>query len=309
MLKYYTPIDSYYKLMKTVDDDPMFDKKRAQKKLRSFVESNEVTISKKAAMMVDHFHEQVIAKKKIGGQARAMVVTAGIPRCIEYYYAISKCLADRRSPYKAIVAFSGEHKYKGQEPALTSAAMNGFSDALIPKTFKKDPYRILIVADMFQTGFDEPLLHTMYVDKPLYDIGAVQTLSRLNRAYPGKDDTFVLDFANKTSVIEESFSKYYRTTILSGETDPNKLYDLIAVKYERDPNINKTYGRAWKRIRDRYAAEHPLCEVCKENGRFVPAEEVHHKKPISQGGTHARDNLMSLCRSCHTKIHHEIGDR
>lgn len=229
VLKYYTPIDSYYKLMKTVDDDPMFDKKRAQKKLRSFVESNEVTIAKKAAMMVDHFHEQVIAKKKIGGQARAMVVTASIPRCIEYYYAISKCLADRRSPYKAIVAFSGEHKYKGQEPALTSAAMNGFSDALIPKTFKKDPYRILIVADMFQTGFDEPLLHTMYVDKPLYDIGAVQTLSRLNRAYPGKDDTFVLDFANKTSVIEESFSKYYRTTILSGETDPNKLYDLITI--------------------------------------------------------------------------------
>ena len=229
VLKYYTPIDSYYKLMKTVDDDPMFDKKRAQKKLRSFVESNEVTIAKKAAMMVDHFHEQVIAKKKIGGQARAMVVTASISRCIEYYYAISKCLADRRSPYKAIIAFSGEHKYKGQEPALTSAVMNGFSDALIPKTFKKDPYRILIVADMFQTGFDEPLLHTMYVDKPLYDIGAVQTLSRLNRAYPGKDDTFVLDFANKTSVIEESFSKYYRTTILSGETDPNKLYDLIAV--------------------------------------------------------------------------------
>ena len=103
--------------------------------------------------MVDHFHEQVIAKKKIGGQARAMVVTASIPRCIEYYYAISKCLADSRSPYKAIVAFSGEHKYKGQEPALTSAAMNGFSDALIPKTFKKDPYRSLIVADMFQTGF------------------------------------------------------------------------------------------------------------------------------------------------------------
>ena len=107
------------------------------------------------------------------------------------------------------MAFSGDHKYKGQEPALTSAAMNGFPDAKIPKEFKKDPYRILIVADIFQTGFDEPLLHTMYVDKPLYDIGAVQTLSRLNRAHPGKDDTFVLDFANKTSVIQEAFSKYY----------------------------------------------------------------------------------------------------
>ena len=229
VLRNYTTIHSWYKIMKTVEDDPMFDKKRAQKKLRAFVEGNSDVIAKKAAMMVEHFHEQVIAKKKLGGKARAMVVTASIPRCIEYYYAINKCLADRHSPYKTIIAFSGEHKYNGQEPALTSAAMNGFPDAKIPKEFKKDPYRILIVADMFQTGFDEPLLQTMYVDKPLYDIAAVQTLSRLNRAYPGKDEVYVLDFANKTSVIEKAFSKFYRTTILSGETDPNKLYDLITL--------------------------------------------------------------------------------
>ena len=228
VLKNYTPIDSFYRLMKTVEDDPMFDKKRAQKKLRSFVESNEYTIAKKAAMMVDHFHELVIAKGKIGGQARAMVVTSSIPRCIEYYYAINRCLAERHSPYKSIIAFSGECKYNGQEPPLTSAGMNGFSDAKIPQTFKADPYRILIVADMFQTGFDEPLLHTMYVDKMLYDIKAVQTLSRLNRCHPKKYDTFVLDFANKPEIIQESFSRYYRTTILSGETDPNKLYDLVA---------------------------------------------------------------------------------
>ena len=229
VLQNYTPIDCFYKLMKTVEDDPMFDKKRAQKKLRSFVESDSYTIGKKAAMMVEHFHEQVIAKGKIGGQARAMVVTSSIPRCIEYYYAINKCLADRHSPYKTIIAFSGECKYQGQEPALTSAGLNGFPDAKIPKTFKQDPYRILIVADMFQTGFDEPLLHTMYVDKPLYDIKAVQTLSRLNRCHPKKHDTFVLDFANKPEMIEKAFSRYYRTTILSGETDPNKLYDLVAV--------------------------------------------------------------------------------
>jgi type I restriction enzyme R subunit len=232
VLKNYTTIDSWYKIMKTVEDDPMFDKKRAQKKLRAFVEGNPDVIAKKAAMMVEHFHEQVIAKKKIGGKARAMVVTASIPRCIEYYYAINKCLADRHSPYKTIVAFSGEHKYNGQEPALTSATLNGFSDSKIEKEFKKEPYRILIVADMFQTGFDEPLLQTMYVDKPLYDIAAVQTLSRLNRAYPDKDEVYVLDFANKTSNIEEAFSKFYRTTILSGETDPNKLYDLISVMEE-----------------------------------------------------------------------------
>ena len=229
--------------MKTVEDDPMFDKKRAQKKLRSFVESDSYTIAKKAAMMVDHFHEQVIAKGKIGGQARAMVVTSSIPRCIEYYYTINKCLADRRSPYKTIIAFSGENKFQGQEPPLTSAGLNGFPDAKIPKEFKKDPYRILIVADMFQTGFDEPLLHTMYVDKMLYDIKAVQTLSRLNRCCPKKYDTFVLDFANKPEIIQESFSRYYRTTILSGETDPNKLYDLVATMEEYQVFSNEDVER------------------------------------------------------------------
>ena len=228
VLQNYTPIDSFYKLRKTVEDDPMFDKKRAQKKLRSFVESSSYTVAKKAAMMVDHFHEQVAAKGKIGGQARAMVVTAGIPRCIEYYYAINRCLSDRGSPFKTIIAFSGESK-REEGMALTSERLNGFSDRKIPSMLKQDPYRILIVADMFQTGYDEPLLHTMYVDKALSDIKAVQTLSRLNRCCPGKHDTFVLDFANKPEVIREAFSRYYRTTILSGETDPNKLHDLVSV--------------------------------------------------------------------------------
>lgn len=229
VLKYYTPIESYYKLMKTVEDDPMFDKKRAQKRLRAFVESDSYTILQKAEMMAAHFHQQVIAKGKIGGQARAMVVTSSISRCVEYYYAVNKCLDSRNSPYKAIAAFSGEHKFHGLEPALTSAAINGFSDAEIPDRFEEDPYRLLIVADMFQTGFDEPLLHTMYVDKMLSDIKAVQTLSRLNRSHPKKYDAFVLDFANDTAIIEEAFSRYYRTTILSGETDPNKLYDLVSL--------------------------------------------------------------------------------
>ncbi len=227
VLKYYTPVDSYYRLAKIIEDDPLFDKKKAQKKLRQFVESNKFAISQKAEIMVNHFHDQVISKGKIGGKARAMVVTSSIERCIEYYYAINKCLADRRSPYKAIIAFSGEKEYGGK--TLTSAAINGFPDNTIEKVFRKDPYRFLIVADMFQTGYDEPLLHTMYVDKMLSDIKAVQTLSRLNRSHPQKHDTFVLDFANKTETIEAAFSKYYRTTILSNETDPNKLYDLIAI--------------------------------------------------------------------------------
>ena len=228
VLKYYTPIDSFYRLKKTVEDDPLFDKKKAQKKLRAFVESQAFTIAEKADMMVSHFHEQVIAKGKIGGQARAMIITSSIERCIEYYHAVNQCLATRRSPYKAIIAFSGEKQLDKDQPPVTSAGLNGFADAAIPKTFKKDPYRFLIVADMFQTGYDEPLLHTMYVDKMLYDIKAVQTLSRLNRACPKKYDTFVLDFFNDPNDIIDSFSRYYKTTLLSGETDPNKLYDLIA---------------------------------------------------------------------------------
>nr|DAJ91367.1 MAG TPA: type I site-specific restriction-modification system protein [Caudoviricetes sp.] len=226
VLQYYTPIKSYYKLAKTITENPMFDKKKAQKRLRAFVESDQFALSTKANIIVEHFHEQVIAKAKIGNKARCMVVTASIERAIDYYYAITRCLAARKSPYKAIVAFSGEKDYDGKP--LTEATVNGFPANQIEKIFKTEPYRFLIVADKFQTGYDEPLLHTMYVDKILTDIKAVQTLSRLNRAHPDKHDTFVLDFANDPDDIQESFSRYYRTTILSSETDPNKLYDLIA---------------------------------------------------------------------------------
>ncbi len=226
VLRFYTPIQSYYKLIKTLADDPEFDKKKAQKKLRKFVESDSFPMSVKAEMIVEHFHEQVIAKGKIGGKARAMVVTAGIDRAIDYYYAIGRCLDARKSPYKAILAFSGDKERDGKQ--VNESSINGFPSNAIEKTFKSYPYRFLIVADKFQTGYDEPLLHTMYVDKLLTDIKAVQTLSRLNRAHPQKLDTFVLDFANDPEDIQEAFSRYYRTTILSSETDPNKLYDLIS---------------------------------------------------------------------------------
>jgi type I restriction enzyme R subunit len=174
--------------------------------------------------MVDHFHEQVIALKKIDGQARAMVVTSGIERAIQYYHAIRDYLAERKSPFKAIVAFSGEHEYGGVK--VTEASLNGFPSSRIAEEIQNDPYRFLVCADKFQTGYDEPLLHTMYVDKVLSDIKAVQTLSRLNRAHPLKHDTFVLDFMNDADTIRDAFADYYRTTILADETDPNKLHDL-----------------------------------------------------------------------------------
>ncbi|MGD0992141.1 MAG: type I restriction endonuclease subunit R [Gemmatimonadales bacterium] len=224
VLKSYTPVDSYYRLVKTVEADPEFDTKRAKKKLRRYVEGHEHAIRLKAEIVVDHFHEQVIGLNKVGGQARAMVVTTGIERAIQYYQAISDYLTERKSPYRAIVAFSGEHEYGGTN--VTEASLNKFPSVKIPDEIQEDPYRFLVCADKFQTGYDEPLLHTMYVDKVLSGIKAVQTLSRLNRSHPQKYDTFVLDFMNDADTIREAFSDYYRTTILAEETDPNKLHDL-----------------------------------------------------------------------------------
>ncbi|MBA4157762.1 MAG: type I restriction endonuclease subunit R [Gemmatimonadetes bacterium] len=226
VLEHYTPVASYYRLTRTVEADPEFDTKRAKKKLRRFVESHDHAIRLKAEIMVDHFHEQVLALNKIGGEARAMVVTSGIERAIQYFHQVRDYLAERKSPYRPIVAFSGEHEYGGAK--VTEASLNGFPSSQIADRIQEDPYRFLICADKFQTGYDEPLLHTMYVDKPLSGIKAVQTLSRLNRAHPRKHDVFVLDFINDTDTIELAFSDYYRTTILSEETDPNKLHDLKA---------------------------------------------------------------------------------
>lgn len=223
VLRNYTPYKSYYKIIKATSDDPEFDKKSASKKLRAYVEAQPETIEQKSHIIVEHFLNKT--SKKIGGQARAMVVTAGIERAIEFYFAIKKKLEEFGSPYKPIVAYTGEKLYMGK--MVSESDINGFPSSQIEKTFKKDPYRLLVVADKFQTGFDEPLLHTMYVDKVLSDVKAVQTLSRLNRCYPKKTDTFVLDFVNEPQDITVAFQKYYKGTILTHETDPNRLNDLI----------------------------------------------------------------------------------
>jgi type I restriction enzyme R subunit len=168
----------------------------------------------------------VLALNKIGGQARAMVVTSGIERAIQYYHAIRDYLVERKSPHRPIVAFSGEHEYGGAK--VSEASLNGFPSSQIADRIQQVPYRFLVCADKFQTGYDQPLLHTMYVDKVLSGIKAVQTLSRLNRAHPQKHDVFVLDFMNDADTIQTAFSDYYRTTILAEETDPDKLHDVKA---------------------------------------------------------------------------------
>lgn len=229
VLENYISADSHYRVIKTVAADEKYDKKKALKQIRAFVEKQPTPIKRKAAQMVTHFLANV--SWKIDHQARAMVVTRGIESAIEYFNAIREMLEENGSKYKAMIAFSGEKTYHGEE--LTEEKLNGIPSGEIEETFRTGDYRILVVADKFQTGYDEPLLHTMYVDKELTDIKAVQTLSRLNRrTNPKKKDTCVIDFHQNEEGVKAAFSKFYHSTIQEGETDPNKLYDLQA-KLER----------------------------------------------------------------------------
>ena len=229
VLKNYTTYKSYYKLKleEGVSQSKEYEIKEANKKMKNFVESHEIAISEKTRIMIDHFNKNV--KQLINGKAKAMVVTKSIESAIKYKDAFDDYLKEMKSPYKAIVAFSGKKNHYKTGEELTEVKMNNFEDGNnnIEEQFEKDEYKFLIVADKFQTGFDQPLLHTMYVDKQLSDVQAVQTLSRLNRAHkPYKKDTFVLDFYNDVDDIKLAFAPYYTTTILSEETDINKLNDL-----------------------------------------------------------------------------------
>lgn len=223
VLKNYTTYGNYYKVYKTIEANPLFESKKASRKIRNFVEGEAFPIRQKAEEIVNHFINN--SSKKINGKAKAMVVTASILRAIEYYYAIKDILKFYKSHFKALIAFSGEKEYKGKK--VTESLLNEFSDKETPEVFKRDDYKFLIVADKYQTGYDEPLLHTMYVDKVLNDVKAVQTLSRLNRCCENKIDTCVLDFANNADDIKNAFQPFYKETKLIEGTDPNKLYDIL----------------------------------------------------------------------------------
>ena len=276
VLEHYTTYDSYYKIIKSTESNPEFDKDQAAKKLRVWVESRPETVAKKARIMVEHFHENVA--NKIGGEARAMIICNGIVRAIDYYYAVKELLKKRNSPYKPIIAFSGTKEYMGKQ--LDEAYLNGFPSSAIEKTFRSGTYRFLIVADKFQTGYDEPLLHTMYVDKPLSDVKTVQTLSRLNRCHPMKKETYVLDFVNSAEDIQKDFQRYYKKTILSHETDVNKLSDkldicdgsMIYEEEEVELFNNKYWSGASREEID------PILDVCVERFKNLPNDEDENKQ-------------------------------
>ena len=218
----YTTYTTYWRLWKTVEDDPRYDKRKAAFLLKSFVELHPHAIGEKVRIMIEHFAEQV--QNQIGGKAKAMIVTRSRLHAVSYKLAVDEYLAERGYPFKALVAFSGTVDDSGR--SYTEVGMNGISETQTAKTFEEPDYRFLIVANKFQTGFDQPLLHTMYVDKKLGGVNAVQTLSRLNRTRAEKQGTMVLDFANESDEIKVAFEPYYETTLLSEATDPNLLYEI-----------------------------------------------------------------------------------
>lgn len=226
VLEKYTTYKSYYEVQKSVEGNPLFDTAKAHKKLKAFVEASPKTIEVKARIMVDHFMSSVWQAKKLKGKAKAMVVTRNIECAIRYFFAIRTALQEANAPFKALVAFSGEKTVDGVK--YTEDSINGIAVRDLPDEFEKDDFKILVVANKYLTGFDEPMLHTMYVDKKLQGVLAVQALSRLNRCNwkLDKRDTFVLDFYNSVDDIKAAFDPFYTATSLSEPTDVNVLHDL-----------------------------------------------------------------------------------
>ncbi|MWC27173.1 type I restriction endonuclease [Paenibacillus sp. MMS18-CY102] len=235
VLKHYTTYETYFQITKTVTEDPEVDSKKTKRAIARFVSLHPTNLAQKAEIIIEHF--RTFTKDKIGGQAKAMVVTSSRLHAKRYMDAFRAYLAQKSySDLRVLVAFSGNVEDQELEETVTEAGMNGFPDTATAEVFEEDEYKIMIVADKYQTGFDQPLLHTMYVDKKLTGIKAVQTLSRLNRTHPEKTDTFVLDFFNERETIKKAFQPYYEQTTIDEEIDPNLLYD-----YKRQLDETRIY--------------------------------------------------------------------
>jgi len=225
VLKNYTTYQTYFRLSKQIEDDPSLNKKKAAKAIGRFVSLHPHNIAQKTEIMIEHFRQ--ITYPKIGGKAKAMVVTGSRLHAKRYFDEFRRYIKEKNYNWiKVLVAFSGSVKDDDYPDGVSEPQLTGYGEKELPGIFEKDEYKILLVAEKYQTGFDQPLLHTMFVDKPLNGVKAVQTLSRLNRIYPGKEDTFILDFVNDTETILQSFQPFYERTTVENVTDPNHLYDL-----------------------------------------------------------------------------------
>ena len=277
VLKNYTTYKTYFKLSKQIEDDPNVNKKQAARAIGRFLSLHPHNLSQKTEVMVEHFR-QVVAKK-IGGKAKAMVVTGSRLHAVSYKEEFDAYIKEKGyTDIKTIVAFSGKVIRTGL-PDSTEVEMNGFKEKELPKKFGSGEYQLLLVADKYQTGFDQPLLHTMYVDKKLSGVKAVQTLSRLNRMCYGKEDTFILDFVNETEDILNSFQPYYELTTVAETTDPNHLYDLKG-EIEKAQVIWQTEIDNFCNVFFKSAKALSLSEQGKLNSFIDPAVERYKKLPI-----------------------------
>jgi type I restriction enzyme R subunit len=228
VLKSFTPVKRWFKLKGKSEEDVELPESRGKKEIIKWVDSNPETISRKVGIIIDNLLNTTV--KSIEGRGKGMVVVRSIEDTVKFFHEMNKQLKERglQNRIKCLVGFSGEIEYNGEKVTEFSLNKeNGFDGKDIPTGFKNPLYRVLIVCNKFQTGFDEPLLHSMFIDKPLQGVQCVQTLSRLNRKMRGKKDTFVLDFVNKVETVQESFQNFYQTTILSQDTDPNLVYDVL----------------------------------------------------------------------------------
>lgn len=280
VLSNYLTYATYFKLVKKIQDDPEYDEKKAKKLLRNFVEKHPHAIMKKTEIILDHFMSSTL--NKIKGRARAMVVTRSRLHAVLYKKSFDKAIRENNYPIKTLVAFTGVVKHDEQE--YTENSMNDLpAKKTIENAFEEEPYKILIVANKYQTGFDQPLLHTIYVDKMLNGITAVQTLCRANRIHPNKNDTLILDFANRTEVIQKAFQPYYEATFLKEGTDPHKLYELeeklldYQVFYQSDVDA---FVKAWKKGESQPKLHNILSPVVEEFRKKNKKEQVEFKKTL-----------------------------
>jgi type I restriction enzyme R subunit len=278
VLKNYTTYKTYFKLSKQIEDDPKVNKKKAARAIGRFLSLHPHNLAQKTEVMVEHFRQ--VVSKKIGGKAKAMVVSSSRLHAVRYKEEFDNYIKEKGyTDIKTIVAFSGKVIYDFAPAGVTEVELNGFSEKEVPKKFASNEYQLLLVADKYQTGFDQPLLHTMYVDKKLSGVKAVQTLSRLNRMCAGKEDTFVLDFANDTNEILESFQPYYELTSIKENSDPNYLYDLKG-EIEKAQIVWETEVTNFCNVFFKSAKTLTISEQSKLNAYIDPAVERFKQLPV-----------------------------
>jgi type I restriction enzyme, R subunit len=281
VLKYYLDYATYFNLVKKIEEDPEYEEKKAKRLLRNFVEKHPHTVSKKVEIMLDHFMSSTI--HKIGGKARAMVVARSRLHAVLYKKAFDRLISEEGYPIKTLVAFTGVVKDENDQ-SYSEDSMNELAPKeTIEDAFGKEPYKILIVANKYQTGFDQPLLHTMYIDKQLNGITAVQTLSRANRIAKNKSDTLIVDFANLPAVIKKSFEPYYEDTYLEEPTDPYKLYDLqekLSEFHIFDKNDIDSFVKSFKSKQSQAKLHNILHPVVEEFKKKTKKQQVNFKKTL-----------------------------